>query len=154
MIGRAMAGLVAGLAIFTAPASADVQTKDCGAGNRIVYDGPTKMWPPNHSYWPLTIRAKAFWGFTTVALSSSGVHDEAGMNGAGNTPDDVAPASDSDYGWGSALTAHQIRAERAGKGDGRVYTITANATFWTGPCTATFTAVVPHDRGKPKRRRR
>ena len=130
------------------------QVKDCGAGNRIVYVGPTTMWPPNHEYRPLTVTAKAALSLLPVALSTSGVHDEAEVGGAGNTSDDVSPPADRDYGWGSATTGHSIRAERSGKGDGRVYTITATATFPTGPCTGTFTARVPHDKGKPGRRRR
>jgi hypothetical protein len=154
------AACTAGLAMAAAPAAAvqdsrGTQTKDCGAGNRIVYDGPSTMWPPNHAYRPLTVTAKAAFGFMPVGLHSAGVSDEAETgNGSGNTTDDVAPASDHDFGWGAAVTGHQLRAERAGKGDGRVYTITATASFPTGPCSATFTAKVPHDRGKPKKTRR
>jgi pantoate kinase len=42
----------------------------------------------------------------------------------------------------------QLRAERAGNGAGRVYTITARATDRAGNvATETRTCVVPHDRG-------
>lgn len=142
----AFAGAVAVLLIAPGSALGATQTKDCGAGNRIVYEGPSTIWPPNKAMWPLTITAKAPFGFLPVALSTSGTSDET-SHGA------VAPATDHDFGWGSAQTGHALRAERLGKGDGRVYTLTATTSFAGNPCTATFTAKVPHDKGKPRRRR-
>jgi len=42
-----------------------------------------------------------------------------------------------------------LRAERAGNGNGRTYTISATATDAAGnTASATGTCVVPHDRGK------
>jgi hypothetical protein len=92
-----------------------------------------------------------------VNISSAGTHDEiingVEMNGAGHTAEDVSPAAATGSGTGSASVNHRIRAERSGRGDGRVYTFTVMATFdnmldSATPCTATFTATVPHDQRK------
>jgi hypothetical protein len=44
--------------------------------------------------------------------------------------------------------AVQVRAERDGGGDGRVYYINFTATTDGGSCTGTATVGVPHDEGK------
>jgi hypothetical protein len=43
----------------------------------------------------------------------------------------------------------QLRAERSGNGNGRIYTITYQVTDWAGnSALATATVTVPHDKGK------
>lgn len=130
----------------------------------IVYSGPLEMWPPNHKYRNLTITATETPDadpMDTVTLATEGTHDEyledgTEMNGAGNTAGDVNPAADSDSGTGSAQTAHQVRGERSGRGDGRTYTFTYEAAFDNGmtECVGSFTSSVPHDQGKGNDSRR
>lgn len=109
-----------------------------GDGNRvgqITYDGPQKMWPPNHKYQPTSITATADDADDMVTLDTEGTHDEFAedgteMTGAGNTDDDVNPAAAMDGpNAGSASNAHDIRSERSGAGDGRTYSIEWQATF-------------------------
>lgn len=118
--------------------------EDCDGGT-VTYDGPEWMWPPNHKYRDLTVTAEADNDQQQVALATEGSHDEVGMNGAGNTSDDVDPPGDMDQGTGSAQTEHSIRSERSGQGDGRTYTIMYEAEFGGEPCVGEFTIEVPHD---------
>ncbi len=151
---------LAGVLVIAAPGTAapnkgqdTTAEQDCDGG-KIVYTGPASMWPPNHKYRALTVEAIADDPEDEVTLATEGTHDEyvegVEENGAGNTADDVNPATDADSGTGSATTAHEVRSERSGRGDGRTYTITAQATFGMGndPCMAEFTIEVPHDMGK------
>lgn len=109
-----------------------------GNGNdvgEVVYGGPLKMWPPNHKYQPVTVTATAYDADDSVQLGTAGTHDEYAEdgtehNGAGNTDNDVNPAADSDgFNKTSAATAHELRSERSGRGDGRTYTLDWEATF-------------------------
>ncbi|HSE54908.1 MAG TPA: hypothetical protein VLB03_04205 [Nocardioidaceae bacterium] len=47
----------------------------------------------------------------------------------------------------TAVVPFQLRSERSGKGEGRTYDITADATFDNGlkECSWTIQVVVPHD---------
>ena len=100
----------------------------------VTYNGPLKMWPPNHKMQDITITATAVDSDDMVDLSTAGTHDEytedgEEMVGAGNTDTDVDPPADSGAGTGSATTGHALRSERSGKGDGRVYTLDWQAKF-------------------------
>ena len=60
------------------------------------------------------------------------------MVGVGTSPD----------GFGVGTPQAQVRAERSGTGNGRVYAITFKADDGKGgTCTATVNVVVPHDQG-------
>jgi PKD repeat protein len=98
------------------------------------------LWPPNHR-------------LVTVAAVT------AGDPGSGLAPGSLvvtAVSSEPENGLGDGDTAPdvviaggtvQLRAERAGTGSGRVYTLTATATDVAGNlATATATCRVPHDR--------
>ncbi len=62
--------------------------------------------------------------------------------GAGHTTDDIQIDDDGNI---------YLRAERSGKGDGRIYTITYTATDESGnSTTATATVTVPHDQKQPQ----
>jgi hypothetical protein len=138
----------------------------------VVYEGPLKMWPPNHKYQPVSIVATAYDSDDSVHLMTAGTHDEfledgTEMNGAGNTDNDVDPwMAEDGFNPQSASTTHQLRSERSGQGDGRTYTLDWQATFrdddgdgetvicgsedlGAGPLTGepdvAFTVEVPHD---------
>jgi len=116
-------------------------------GPVITLNGQTpSMWPPNHSYHTFTIS-----DFVTSAsdscdgsVSLSSVYilkvtsDEIeNGNGDGNTLNDIVIAGD--------CKSVQLRSERDGGGDGRVYTITFKVKDSSGNfATATAKVVVPH----------
>ena len=101
---------------------------------------PTKLWPPNHKMVPISIVAVvkdaccvAGWKIVSVPSNES--------------------AGDGDITPGWVITGDHglsLRAERAGQGSGRVYTITVQAEDCSGNLSApaTLTVTVPHDQGK------
>ena len=107
---------------------------------------PGKLWPPNHKLVPVTVTVKVQdgasgpSGFTLVSVKSNEPDDAPG-NGDGSTTGDIRG-----FDLGTADTAGQLRAERAGKGGGRVYTLTYAARDAAGnERTCTTTVTVPHD---------
>ncbi len=67
-------------------------------------------------------------------------------DGSGNTvPDWTTPVVDQATG----IITLSLRAERSGRGTGRIYSVTITATDSVGnTSTATVTCVAPHDRGQ------
>ena len=153
----AAAGLLGALAV-AAPGSAgpefrnkyasQTSTDDCGGGDTVNYEGPLKLWPPNHKFQPVTIVADGSDDQEGVSLNTHvDVLDEVGGDGGPNHDPDALPVDDMDSGNGSATTNHELRSERSGKGEGRTYTISYEATFNNGAssCTGSFDVKVPHD---------
>ena len=107
---------------------------------------PDTLWPPNHKMVDITATVTVrdiCDADPSVVLTSvtSNEPDNAIGNGDGNTINDIqgAEIGTDDYEF-------QLRAERAGTGDGRVYTITYTATDTSGNInSASATVVVPHD---------
>lgn len=108
------------------------------------------MWPPNHKYQSFQV-SNFVTGVTdncdgSIAVSS--VHitkitsDEIeNGNGDGNTTQDIVIAAD--------CKSFQLRSEREGGGDGRVYTIYFSVADAAGNVgTATARVVVPHNPGE------
>lgn len=155
IIAVTAAGLIAAGA-FVLPTSAggnkypsESVEHECGDDGTVTLHGPPKLWPPNHKYVDYRVQ------YTdpdddSETLVTEGTHDEFAdgeeMNGAGNTDNDVDPATDSDTG-DDPETSHALRAERSGRGDGRVYTIMYEVSDGgdSSICTGTFTVEVPHD---------
>lgn len=97
---------------------------------------PATLWPPNHQLVPVGIQGVTDPEGDPVTIQITGIAQDEPLSG--NTPD----AS----GIGSATA--QVRAERAGGGDGRVYHLTFTATDPQGAsCTGAVTICVPHDQG-------
>jgi len=102
---------------------------DCSA----VAASPTMLWPPNNQLRTITLS-----GATDpdgpVTLSVTGVTQDEPVGGA---PDAAA---------GGSTDQVQVRAERDGGGDGRVYRISYTATDADGAtCSGTVTVSVAHD---------
>ncbi|MDD5140928.1 MAG: CHRD domain-containing protein [Verrucomicrobiales bacterium] len=132
---------------------------------------PAKLWPPNHKMVPIRISvvtqdACCVDKWTIVSVTSNetviksngknnGNSKAKGKNGHGNS-------NNNGNGNGSGNTSPDwiitgdhglsLRAERAGTGSGRVYTITVQAQDCAGNLSApaTLTVTVPHDQGKGK----
>jgi hypothetical protein len=106
---------------------------------------PAILWPPNHKLVDVVIEANAFDSSGgPVVLEASVVSSEDPLkDGSGNTiPDFTEPVIDQSTGTISV----QLRAERAGNGPGRVYTITVMATDTAGnQSTAAVSVAAPRD---------
>ncbi len=97
---------------------------------------PSVLWPPNHKLVTVTVNYAAGAG-TSCSLD---VASNEPVNGTGDG--DTAPD------W-IVLDSHHVRlrAERAGNGTGRIYTITVTCSDNAGSNSADVTVKVPHDMG-------
>jgi hypothetical protein len=109
----------------------------------------TSLWPPNHKL--VTI--------TASGATDPDVGDHATLVIDGVTQDEpVNGLGDGDTSPDAVLTSPlsntvQIRVERSGLGDGRVYVVQFTATDTHGAtCTGAATVGVPHDQGRDRRR--
>ncbi|HSP61367.1 MAG TPA: HYR domain-containing protein, partial [Pyrinomonadaceae bacterium] len=113
----------------------------------ITLNGQTiTLWPPNHKYRTITVTdlvasasdlcdPSVNIGSVRIASVTSDEPDNSG--GDGNTTHDIMIAAD--------CKSVQLRSERMGGGNGRVYTITFKVTDASGNfSTATAKVTVPH----------
>ena len=116
----------------------------------VVTPSTSTLWPPNHSVVPITIDASALTSandiisaaITSVAAveySSQEAGEAYGENvyDENNYEPDIEVTGD--------LTVN-LRSERAGASQGRVYIITVTATDCSGEYTFTAEVNVPHDK--------
>ena len=97
------------------------------------------LWPPNHRLAPVSVVGV---GGESVVIALTAVRQDEPTDdvGDGSTCPDALIAADT----------VQLRAERAGPGDGRLYEVDFTATDATGEsCSGTVTVCVPHDQGSP-----
>jgi uncharacterized repeat protein (TIGR01451 family) len=104
--------------------------------------GPS-LWPPNHKLRTVTVTGGTDPDGNPVTTTITGVTQDEALNGLGDG--DTSP----DAAW---VTGHadqvQLRAERSGLGDGRVYRIATTVSDGLGgQCTGTALVGVPHDQG-------
>lgn len=129
----------------------------------VTYNGPLKLWPPNHKYNNATVTWADEDSGDDINVAFSATHDQydgdtgAEEKGAGNTADDITPAAGQDIlATGSYTQAFKIRAERSGRfKQGRTYTIHYDVTFSDSDddnssedatlCSGDFKITVPHD---------
>ena len=108
----------------------------------------TILWPPNHNMVDIKILANASdnsGGSVSLSAAVSSNEPEDGLGDGDMAPDWTEPVINQDTG---EITL-QLRAERSGSGDGRVYTITITATDDSGnSSTAAVKIIVPHDKRK------
>jgi hypothetical protein len=100
------------------------------------------LWPPNHKFVQVAdvIANDALSGLDPSSLKVTGASNEP------SDPKDPDIAITADRAGGFVV---QLRADRDGNGNGRIYTLTATAADLAGnPATATATCTVPHDQGK------
>ena len=113
----------------------------------VVMD-PIVLGPPNHKYTTLVVSDLVV---SATDNCDGDVIDNVVITGASSNEADDAK------GWGDGCTTNDIvispdgksvdlRVERDGRGDGRIYTITVEAADESGNTgTATAQAIVPHD---------
>ncbi len=106
---------------------------------------PNCLWPPNHFMIPIKLCVKATDACGPVSWKILGVTSNEAVNGKGdgNTCPDWQIVNDH---------CLKLRSERSGKGSGRVYTITVQASDEAGNLsdTKTVTVTVPKSQGKGK----
>ena len=111
---------------------------------------PESLWPPNHMLVPIAIAATATDNCDpspSCRVASVSANEPVLGPGSGNTDPDWT-LSDPGPKVSPAMLGIQLRAERAGGGTGRVYTIDATCADASGNATGGATAVtVAHDQG-------
>jgi hypothetical protein len=123
-----------------------VTVKDIGAPV-ITTNGQTiTLWPPNHKYVTVKVTdlvasvsdlCDASVGLGSVRIAKVTSDEPNNSGGDGNTTNDIVIAPD--------CKSVQLRSERMGNGNGRVYTITFKVTDSSGNvATATARVTVPH----------
>jgi 6-phosphogluconolactonase (cycloisomerase 2 family) len=99
---------------------------------------PQVLWPPNHDFVDVTIGYSVSGPCSNTCVLTVSSNEPVNAGGDGNTSDD----------W-QVIDAHHVRlrAERAGNGSGRTYTISITCTNDTNKLssTKTVTVFVPHD---------
>jgi hypothetical protein len=111
----------------------------------IISASPSKssLWPPNHKMVKINVNAKVTDNCSTPTWKIIGVTSNEPVNdkGDGNTSPDWKILGDHDL---------NLRAERAGNGSGRIYTISLQAVDSVGNLSATntITVTVPKSQGK------
>lgn len=101
---------------------------------------PDTLWPPNHKLVTVTLTGATDPDGDKTTLTITSVTQDEPLNGLGDG--DTAP----DAASVPARTDQvQIRAERSGTGDGRVYRISFTVSDGKDKCTGTVYVGVPHD---------
>jgi hypothetical protein len=100
------------------------------------------LWPPNHKYRLVTVGGATDPDGDALTYTITGVTQDEALDGAadGHTSPDAA--------WVADPGQVKVRAERSGRGDGRVYRIAVDVSDGTSSCQGAALLGVPHDRGK------
>jgi FtsP/CotA-like multicopper oxidase with cupredoxin domain len=116
----------------------DVNTPpDCNP----VQPSPALLWSPNHQFVPITLSGATDADGDTVTLTVTGVTQDEALNGTG----DGNTAPDASLVAGQSHMV-DLRAERDGTGDGRVYRIAFGGDDGRGGfCNAVKNVGVPHN---------
>jgi len=105
------------------------------------------LWPPNHKMVTVVIQANARDNSGGAVLLSALVFSNEPQNGLGDgdvSPDWTEPVIDQVNG----VITLQLRAERSGSGNGRIYTVRITATDTSGNSSyGDVNIIVPHDQG-------
>jgi Thrombospondin type 3 repeat len=102
----------------------------------------SELFPPNHQFISINILGVTDPNGDPVTITINSIRQDEPVRGggSGNTCPD---------GSGVGTSTAQVRAERAGTGNGRVYHINFRADDGRGgTCTGEVTVCVPHDRGR------
>ncbi len=110
---------------------------DCSA----VAPRPASLWPPNRRFHTVTLDGATDPDGDPLTLTITGVTQDEPVSGPGGR------STSPDARLGPASNEVQLRAERSGSGDGRIYRIAFTvADPHGGSCSGLVTVGVPHDR--------
>jgi hypothetical protein len=100
------------------------------------------LWPPNHKLATVSVQGVTDPNNDPVTIKITAITQDEPVNGLGDG--DTAPD-----GLGVGTAQAQLRQERSGTGNGRVYAIWFQADDSSGgTCTGKVSVGVPHDQGK------
>jgi hypothetical protein len=132
--GTDNAGNVEGAKIITVEVDKTPPMVACSAS-------PNVLWPPNNKLVPVNASV-------TVSDALSGPAGFTLVSVTSNEPDSGL-GDIQGFAAGTASTSGQLRAQRLGSGNGRVYTFTYSGSDRAGNTTSCTTTVsVPHDQGQ------
>jgi len=125
-----------------------VEINDTGEPTLAPVPNQTILWPPNHKMVDIVIEANASDESGLPVTLTAQVKSNEPIDGLGDG--DTAPDwAELQIDQGTGTITLQLRAERSGSNNGRVYTITITATDDSGnSSTADVEIIVPHDKGK------
>lgn len=110
----------------------------------------TILWPPNHNMVDIVIESNAVDNSgipVTLGVLVTSNESQDGLGDGDMSPDWTEPVIDQDSG----IISLQLRAERSGSGEGRVYSITLMVEDFSGNgSVANIEIRVPHDKGNKK----
>jgi hypothetical protein len=139
-------GGVSALRIANTAGGIEIDHVQFGSVNRPpdcsqAYGTPSVFWPPNHRFASVSVRGVTDPDGDPVIITVTGI----GQDEPVDAPGSGATCPD---GQGVGTDVAWVRVERAGPGDGRVYTIDFLAEDGRGgACTGAVTVCVPHDQG-------
>lgn len=109
---------------------------DCSA----VAASPALLWPPNNKFAPVTLGGGVDADGDPLALIITAIYQDEPVGVGKSAPD----------GKGVGTAAVELRAEKLGSGDGRVYTVSFTVSDGHGgACTGVVRVAVPHDQARP-----
>jgi predicted extracellular nuclease len=112
----------------------------CTPPSLSVSVSPNLLWPPNHKYKTVEASFVSTSDVASVTLLSITSNEPDNGLGDGDSANDIVVVDNDTI---------KLRAERSGNGEGRVYTLTYQATNTCGAtATVAATVTVPHDKGK------
>jgi len=126
-------------AIVTGGMKAPNNPPDCGQATAT----PNKLWPPNHKLSSVEINGITDPDDDPVTIAITNIEQDEPVNGLGDG--DKSPD-----GFGVGTSTAQVRSERSGLANGRIYIVGFIATDDNGAsCDGSVpVGVVPHDQGK------
>ncbi|HEX6676304.1 MAG TPA: vWA domain-containing protein [Actinomycetes bacterium] len=104
----------------------------------------TSLWPPNHKFVTVTVSGATDPDADPLTTKVTGVTQDEPLNGLGDG--DTSPDAATVAGHPNQV---QLRAERSGTGDGRVYKVAVTVSDGHLTCSRTLTVGVPHDQSGP-----
>jgi hypothetical protein len=100
----------------------------------------SKLWPPNHEMVEVNILGIGGFGGNPTDITITGITQDEPVSGLGDG--DTSPD-----GAGIGTSTAEIRAERSGTENGRMYEISFSASDYTGDsCEGTVNVYSPHDK--------
>jgi hypothetical protein len=145
--GQSVTGMAADQAGNTASLTVEDINIDKTSPQLACTADPDRLWPPDHRLVPVTVEVTGddqLSGFASFVLNEATSNEPDDGRGDGHTTGDIR-----NFDIGTADTEGELRAERSGRGQGRIYTLIYSGADAAGNDAAcTVTVEVRHDQGR------